>query len=188
MYLKILKRIIDIGVAGVLLILFFPLMACIFIALLVINREGPMFLQERAGKNEVYFTLLKDHLRLTRLGRILRKTSLDELPQLINVFKGDMSLIGPRPLLIKYLPFYNAIEKRRHNLRPGISGLAQVSGRNELNWEKRLALDVYYVENVSFKLDSIIFFKTIFKILLVKDVITDKPYTIADLDEERSVI
>ncbi|MDB5144677.1 MAG: sugar transferase [Mucilaginibacter sp.] len=163
-----------------------------------------MFTQQRVGKKNAIFTLLKfktltnacddngvlkeDYLRVTAVGQILRKTSLDELPQLINVIKGDMSLIGPRPLLIKYLPFYNAEESKRHNVKPGLSGLAQISGRNELDWNSRLRLDVQYVENISFKLDFFIFFKTIGRILSAKDVITNKPYTISDLDHERKIL
>lgn len=191
----------DIVISFVLLIILMPVIVFIFIGLLIVNNGKPFFLQKRVGKNEKLFTLMKfktladkfdengdllpDYLRSTKIGRVLRKSSLDELPQLINVLLGDMSLIGPRPLLIKYLPYYTATERRRHDLRPGISGLAQISGRNELQWCKRLALDVYYVRHASFKLDALIFFKTIGKILNAKGVIFDKPYTIADLDDER---
>jgi len=201
MYKYYIKRVIDIVISFALMIVFMPVMALIFICLLVLNNGKPLFLQKRVGKNEVLFTLIKfrtladkfdekgvllpDHLRSTKIGRILRKSSLDELPQLLNVLLGDMSLIGPRPLLIKYLPYYTAMERKRHDLKPGISGLAQISGRNELKWSKRLALDVYYVKHASFRLDVIIFLKTIGKILSASDVIFDKPYTIADLDDER---
>jgi undecaprenyl phosphate N,N'-diacetylbacillosamine 1-phosphate transferase len=201
MYKHFIKRAIDIVISLVLLIVFIPVIAFIFICLLIVNHGTPFFLQKRIGKNEMPFTLMKfktladkvdengvllpDHLRSTKMGRLLRKSSLDELPQLINVLFGDMSLIGPRPLLIKYLPYYTPTERIRHHLKPGLSGLAQISGRNELQWCRRLALDVYYVKHVSLKLDAMIFFKTIGKILTAKDVILDKPYTIADLDDER---
>lgn len=201
MYKYCVKRIIDIIISLVLLIVFIPVIVLIFICLLTVNKGTPFFLQKRVGKNERLFTLIKfktladkfdeqgillpDYLRSTKIGRILRKSSLDELPQLINVLSGEMSLIGPRPLLIKYLPYYTAMERKRHDLKPGISGLAQISGRNELGWSKRLALDVYYVKHASLKLDAIIFLKTIGKILNAKGVIFDKPYAIADLDDER---
>jgi undecaprenyl phosphate N,N'-diacetylbacillosamine 1-phosphate transferase len=203
MYKYYIKRVIDIVVSFALMIVFVPVMALIFACLLVVNNGKPLFLQKRVGKNEVLFTLIKfrtladkfdengvllpDHLRSTKIGKMLRKSSLDELPQLLNVLLGDMSLIGPRPLLIKYLPYYTAMERKRHDLKPGISGLAQINGRNELKWSRRLALDVYYVKHASLRLDAIIFLKTIGKILRASDVIFDKPYTIADLDDERRV-
>jgi len=201
MYKYGVKRMIDIVISLVLLIVLMPVIVLIFICLLIVNNGTPFFLQKRIGKNEMPFTLMKfktladkvdennvllpDYLRSTKMGRLLRKSSLDELPQLVNVLLGHMSLIGPRPLLIKYLPYYTATERMRHHLKPGLSGLAQISGRNELKWCRRLALDVYYVKHVSLKLDTIIFFKTIGKILNAKGVILDKPYTIADLDDER---
>jgi lipopolysaccharide/colanic/teichoic acid biosynthesis glycosyltransferase len=201
MYKKYFKRLFDVAFAGLLLVVFSPIMVIIFLVLLVINNGKPIYLQERAGKDENPFILLKfktmtdlcdangrlaeDSVRLTSFGRMLRKTSFDELPQLINVLKGDMSLIGPRPLFVKYLPYYDPTEKKRHQLRPGISGWAQVNGRNLSVWDKRLALDAYYVDNVSFKLDIIILFKTIINILSAKDVMVDETSSIADLDEER---
>lgn len=131
--------------------------------------------------------LLPDHLRLTPFGKFLRKFSLDELPQLYNILKGDMSFVGPRPLLMKYLPYYTDREKKRHNVRPGITGLAQVSGRNNLGWDERLELDVKYVENYSFWLDIKIIFLTIKKVLKSEDVVIDPRSTMKDLDEERSM-
>lgn len=144
------------------------------------------FSQKRPGKDERIFkmykfrtmtnekdkfgNLLSDGKRITKFGSFLRKTSLDELPELINVIKGDMSLIGPRPLLIEYLPYYSNEEKKRHNVRPGITGLAQVSGRNFLDWDRRLALDIKYIEKLSFKLDVNIFLRTINVVLSSKDV------------------
>jgi len=183
---------IDIVISLVLLIVLMPVIVLIFICLLIVNNGTPFFLQKRIGKNEMPFTLMKFKTLADKvdgngvlLPDHLRKSSLDELPQLINVLLGDMSLIGPRPLLIKYLPYYTPTERIRHHLKPGLSGLAQISGRNELQWCRRLALDVYYVKHVSFKLDAMIFFKTIGRILNAKGVILDKPYTIADLDDER---
>lgn len=138
---------------------------------------------ERDEKGE----LLPDHVRLTPFGQFLRKFSLDELPQLYNILKGDMSFVGPRPLLMKYLPYYTDREKKRHNVRPGITGLAQVSGRNNLGWDERLELDVKYVENYSFWLDLKIIFLTIKKVLKSEDVVIDPRSTMKDLDEERSM-
>lgn len=129
--------------------------------------------------------LLPDSKRLTAVGKFVRKTSLDELPQLINVVKGDMSLIGPRPLLIKYLPYYTNEEKKRFLVRPGITGLAQVNGRNILGWDKRLAFDVHYVNNLAFKLDIAIAWKTFLKIIKSEDIIVDPHSIMLDLDEER---
>lgn len=201
MYKYYVKRVIDIVISFVLMIVLMPVMVLIFVCLFIVDKGNPLFLQVRIGKNEMPFTLMKfktladkfddkgvllpDHLRSTKIGRMLRKSSLDELPQLLNVLLGDMSLIGPRPLLIKYLPYYTPMERKRHDLKPGISGLAQINGRNELKWSKRLALDVYYVKHASLKLDAFIFLKTIEKILSAKGVIFDKPYAIADLDDER---
>ena len=166
-------------------------------------RGKPFFTQVRPGKNERLFKLLKfrsmsdkkdkqgnllpDQLRLSQFGRFIRKTSLDELPQLINVLKGDMSLIGPRPLLPQYLPFYRKEERIRHLVKPGISGWAQVNGRNSLGWDKRLALDVYYVDHLSFNLDCLILYKTIQNVFIAKDVIIDDSYDFCDLDKERQL-
>lgn len=187
MYIKI-KRLLDVVGAVILLILLFPLMG---IASLLIKLENPkapfLFKQERPGKDEKLFTVYKfrtmceervdkegrqlnDIERITRIGNLLRKTSIDELPQLINILRGDMSFIGPRPLLRDYLNIYTERERKRHLVRPGISGLAQVNGRNQVQWKKRLELDVYYVEHLSFKMDVTITFKTIKCILTRKGV------------------
>lgn len=176
-YEHIGKRIIDILIAVVALIIFFPVMLIIIILLLLTGHKRFFFVQRRAGLNEKIFFLLKfrsmteekdrdgqllpDNKRLTKFGAALRKTSLDELPQLINVLKGDMSLIGPRPLLTEYLPLYNEQQKKRHLVRPGITGWAQVNGRNMISWEEKFDLDVWYVSNQSFGLDTKIFFLTI---------------------------
>lgn len=129
--------------------------------------------------------LLSDGERLTKIGSFVRKTSLDELPQLFNVLFGQMSFIGPRPLLVRYLPFYTEKEKKRHNIRPGITGLAQISGRNLLGWDKRIALDVKYVEQLSFRMDMKIVITTIKNVLTSKDVVVDSTSVMLALDEER---
>ena len=144
-------------------------------------KGNPFFVQKRPGKKEKTFNLIKfrtmnnkrdengnllsDELRLTKYGRLLRSTSLDELPELINIFKGDMSIVGPRPLLVKYLSLYNVEQRRRHNVRPGLTGLAQVSGRNSISWEKRFFLDVEYVNNVTLFNDIRIIFLTIINVI-----------------------
>lgn len=129
--------------------------------------------------------LLPDAKRLTKVGSFVRKTSLDELPQLINVFIGDMSLIGPRPLLIKYLPYYKEEERLRHSVRPGITGWAQVNGRNTVKWDDRLALDVIYVKNLSFMMDVKIIWKTIMKVIKSENIVVDPESIMKNLDDER---
>lgn len=201
MYNSKMKRLLDILLALTIFILVSPVMLIILLVLLFTTGGQPIFMQERAGKNEGPFMLFKfrtmnsvkapdgelasDQVRLTAFGRFLRKSSLDELPQLINVICGQMSLIGPRPLFMRYLDYYRPIEKKRHTVRPGISGWAQVNGRNNANWDERLRMDVFYVENVSFKLDLLIIYKTVINIILSRDVVVDETYLIADLNEER---
>ncbi|TDQ31162.1 lipopolysaccharide/colanic/teichoic acid biosynthesis glycosyltransferase [Zeaxanthinibacter enoshimensis] len=181
MYKRKIKRILDFIAALFGLILISPIFLLVYIFLTVANNGKPFFVQERPGKNGKIFRILKfktmndkkspdglllpDAERLTTVGSIVRKTSLDEIPQLINVLKGDMSLIGPRPLLIAYLPLYNEFQNRRHEMRPGITGWAQVNGRNSLSWDKKFELDVWYVDNVSFKLDLKILWLTVLKVL-----------------------
>ncbi|NHF61070.1 sugar transferase [Flavobacteriaceae bacterium TP-CH-4] len=202
MYGNGVKRLLDFLVSLVLLVLLSPIFLTVLIILLVTNHGKPFFVQPRPGRDEKTFRLLKfktmtdardknntllpDTDRLTKVGIFVRKTSLDEIPQLINVLKGDMSLIGPRPLLMRYLPYYSERERKRHQVRPGITGLAQVSGRNNLNWDDRLAMDVKYVENLSFTLDVKIFFKTIKSVLSSKDIVVDAGAVIPDLDVYRS--
>ena len=164
-----LKRLFDISVSALLLILFFPVIALVSL-LIRINMDSPvLFRQIRPGlkcepfvvykfrtmsdQKDVFGNILPDGLRLTSLGRLLRKTSLDELPQLFNVLKGDMSLVGPRPLLMEYLPLYSSEQAMRHLVRPGITGWAQVHGRNTISWQDRFSLDIWYVENASFIVD-----------------------------------
>jgi lipopolysaccharide/colanic/teichoic acid biosynthesis glycosyltransferase len=129
--------------------------------------------------------LLPDEERLTRFGKWLRLTSLDELPELFNVLKGDMSLVGPRPLLVKYLPYYKVGERKRHWVRPGLTGLAQVNGRNLLDWDTRLSLDTYYVENMTFYMDLSIMLKTVKNVLLRRDIAMGNKQGLKDLDTER---
>jgi undecaprenyl phosphate N,N'-diacetylbacillosamine 1-phosphate transferase len=202
MYRAFLKRVFDIIIAIAVLILLFPFFLIITIALLIFNRGKPFFTQLRPGRNERIFQLYKfktmnddvdenqkllpDSKRLTLIGKILRRTSLDELPQLINVIKGDMSLVGPRPLLPRYLAFYTAKEKLRHQVRPGITGWAQVNGRNMASWNDRLAADVYYYNNLSFKLDVLIVYKTIQSVFSAKDIVVDPDSLMDPLDIERT--
>lgn len=181
-YRKYIKRILDFIGALIMLIVLSPLLLVVTVWLHFANKgAGAFFTQERPGKDERIFKLYKfksmtderdaegnllpDGDRLTSVGRFIRKTSLDELPQLWNVLKGDMSFIGPRPLLVQYLPLYSASQRRRHEVRPGITGWAQVSGRNAISWEKKFALDVWYVDHLSFRLDCIIIWRTVVKVL-----------------------
>ena len=181
-YRKYIKRILDFIGALIMLIVLSPLLLVVTVWLHFANKgAGAFFTQERPGKDERIFKLYKfksmtderdaegnllpDGKRLTSVGRFIRKTSLDELPQLWNVLKGDMSFIGPRPLLVQYLPLYSTTQKRRHEVRPGITGWAQVSGRNAISWERKFALDVWYVDHLSFRLDCIIIWRTVVKVL-----------------------
>ncbi|EPO1980019.1 undecaprenyl phosphate N,N'-diacetylbacillosamine 1-phosphate transferase [Campylobacter upsaliensis] len=180
MYENVIKRAFDFSLALVLLLLFSPLILLTAL-LLKITQKSVIFTQLRPGKDEKPFViykfktmsderdergeLLPDELRLKSFGKLVRSLSLDELLQLFNVLKGDMSFVGPRPLLMEYLNLYNARQKLRHRVRPGITGWAQVNGRNNISWEKKFELDVYYVENISFFLDLKILFLTAFKVL-----------------------
>ena len=180
MYENVIKRAFDFSLALVLLLLFSPLILLTAL-LLKITQKSVIFTQLRPGKDEKPFViykfktmsderdergeLLPDELRLKSFGKLVRSLSLDELLQLFNVLKGDMSFVGPRPLLMEYLSLYNARQKLRHRVRPGITGWAQVNGRNNISWERKFELDVYYVENISFFLDLKILFLTAFKVL-----------------------
>ncbi|WP_313138970.1 sugar transferase [Myroides sp.] len=182
MYKHFLKRIFDFIAALVGLILLSPIFLFVMIGLFFANQGKPFFFQARPGKGGHIFKIVKfktmndktdskgdllsDAERLTSIGAFVRKTSLDEIPQLINVFKGDMSLIGPRPLLPQYLALYNDEQKRRHEVKPGITGWAQVNGRNAISWKRKFELDVYYVDHISFVLDIKIFFLTIKKVFV----------------------
>ena len=199
MYKHFFKRFFDFWISLVALICISPLLIIVTIWLHFANKgAGAFFLQERPGKNAKIFKVIKfktmtderdaegnllpDAQRLTKVGRFVRSTSIDELPQLINVLKGDMALIGPRPLLVKYLPYYTEREKLRHTVRPGISGWAQVNGRNTISWEKKLAYDIEYVENLTLWMDIRVILQTIQNVLSRKDVVLQ---AIPDLDEYR---
>ena len=166
-----------------------PIFIIVTILLIIVNRGNPFFLQERPGKNERIFKVIKfktmndfkdekgallpDKDRLTKVGLFVRKTSLDEIPQLLNVILGNMSLIGPRPLLVEYLPLYNNFQKQRHNVKPGITGWAQINGRNAISWEQKFELDIFYVNNISFLLDLKIIFLTIKKVVISENISSD---------------
>ena len=180
MYKNYLKRFFDFIIAFVGLLILSPIFIVVTIGLYFANDGKPFFFQARPGLNEKIFKIIKfktmndkkdkdgnllpDADRLTPIGAFVRKTSLDEIPQLINVLKGDMAIIGPRPLLPQYLPLYNETQKRRHNVRPGITGWAQVNGRNAISWSKKFELDVEYVDNLSFLMDVKVFFTTFKKV------------------------
>ena len=186
MYRLFLKRIFDFLLALIGIILLSPVFLVVLVLLITNNQGKPFFFQKRPGKKEKIFNVIKfktmtdkkdphgqllpDADRLTKLGVFIRKTSLDEIPQLINVLKGDMSLIGPRPLLPEYLPLYNATQKKRHDVKPGITGWAQVNGRNAISWKQKFEFDVYYVENISFIFDVNIFFLTIVKVFRTEGI------------------
>ncbi|WP_071392705.1 sugar transferase [Bacillus tuaregi] len=200
-YRRFIKRPMDFILSLIAIIVLSPVI--LVVAVLVRTKLGSpvLFKQERPGLNEEIFmmykfrtmtderdkngTLLPDSVRLTRFGKLLRSTSLDELPELFNILKGDMSIIGPRPLLGRYLPYYTETERLRHSVRPGLSGLAQINGRNNLKWDSRLATDVEYVDNITFLLDLKIILKTIFKAFKREGVTVVDQAPLKDLDVER---
>ena len=181
-----MKRTFDLIISLFGLITFSPIIIALSIGLFFANKGNPFYFQKRPGKNEKLFSIIKfktmndkknsdgvfksDSERLTSIGRFVRKTSLDEIPQLINVLKGDMSLIGPRPLLPEYLPLYTENQKKRHNIKPGITGWAQVNGRNAISWEKKFEFDVWYVKNQSLLLDLKIVLLTIKKVIISEGI------------------
>ena len=201
MYKNHIKRILDIflSLCGILIL------SPVYLILWVLVRrklgKPALFTQERPGRNEKIFRLYKfrsmtderdenglllpDEVRLTRFGKILRSTSLDELPELFNILKGDMSLIGPRPLLVRYLPWYTERERHRHDVRPGLTGLAQVNGRNALGWEERFAFDLEYVDNCSLFMDLKVLGMTVGKVLKRSGTLSGADQTVADFDEYR---
>lgn len=201
MYKHFFKRLIDFTIVFIALLCIWPFLAIITIWLHFANKgAGAFFYQERPGKDGKIFKVIKfksmtderdadgnllpDRERLTKVGKFVRSTSLDELPQLFNVLKGDMALIGPRPLLVRYLPYYTERERLRHTVRPGISGWAQVNGRNNITWDNKLECDAYYAEHVSLKFDIKILLLTIYKVFKREGVIADKKENY--LDVERS--
>lgn len=193
MYKFFFKPIIDFSISTIIFIILLPVFFIFTILLLFANSGKPFFVQQRVGKNDKIFKLLKfktmndkkdqdgkllsDEKRLTTVGKFIRKSSIDELPQLVNVIKGDMSLIGPRPLLVEYLKHYNKTQKRRHEIKPGITGWAQVNGRNTISWEKKFEFDVWYVDNISFLLDFKIIFLTIKKVFKSEGISSDTSVT-----------
>lgn len=192
MYAKCIKRLLDFILSLLALIVLSPILLILIILGAIFMGGNPFFTQERPGKNEKIFKLIKfrtmdnrkdadgnllpDDVRLNKYGRILRSTSLDELPELINILIGQMSIIGPRPLLVEYLPYYTEEEKHRHDIRPGLSGWAQVNGRNVTEWDERLKQDIYYVENISFTFDCKIILETILKTVKRSDIIVGKQH------------
>lgn len=201
MYQKYIKRFLDIVISLTALIVLSPVLLVVAILVRIKLGAPVIFHQKRPGYREEIFelnkfrtmtderdeegNLLPDAQRLTSFGNFLRKTSLDELPELWNILKGDMSLIGPRPLLVGYLPYYTEEEKLRHTVRPGLTGLAQVSGRNFIAWDARLAKDVEYVKNLSFWMDVKILFKTVSVVFKKEDVAVDTEFVEGSLAEER---
>ena len=199
MYKNFFKRLIDFTIALIALVCVSPILLIVTIWLHFVNKgAGAFFTQERPGKNAKIFRVIKfktmtderdadgnllpDAQRLTKVGRIVRSTSLDELPQLINVLKGDMAIIGPRPLLVKYLPLYTPTQMRRHEVRPGITGWAQVNGRNAITHTKKFEYDVWYVDHLTLSLDLKIIFKTIYNVLHRKDISTEGQATAPTFD------
>lgn len=200
MYAHFFKRIIDFSIALMVLLAISPVLLVITILLYVFNEgAGAFFLQERPGLHGKIFKIIKfktmnerkdasgrllpDVQRITKFGRFVRNASIDELPQLFNVLKGDMALIGPRPLLVKYLPLYSKEQMRRHDVRPGISGWAQCHGRNNLSWTKKFELDVWYVDHISLKTDLVVIFTTIKKVLLKEDINTSEKTATVTMEE-----
>lgn len=201
MYAKYIKRLLDFTLSLMALLVLWPVLVVLMILGAIKMKGNPFFTQLRPGKDEKIFKLIKfrsmtcekdkngnllpDEQRLTRYGKILRSTSLDELPELINILKGDMSIVGPRPLLVDYLPWYTATEKHRHDVRPGLTGWAQVNGRNSVNWDDRFALDVEYVNNISLLMDMKILLLTVKKVLFRSDVAQDTQATEGNLAQIR---
>ena len=190
---KFLKRTADFFVALVTLLVFSPILFLVSLLLIIELKKSPFFIQQRPGLNHEIFrvvkfqtmldtrdqngNLLDDHLRITRFGQFLRKSSLDELPQLFNVLFGNMSFVGPRPLLVEYLDYYSDFQKQRHNVRPGITGWAQINGRNAISWEEKFILDIIYVEEHSFLFDMKILLLTVLKVIKASDIQSSEKVT-----------
>ena len=196
MYRKYFKRPMDFTLSLLALTVLSPILLLLSVIGAVVMKGNPFFTQRRPGKDEKIFKLIKfrtmtcekdengellpDEKRLTKYGKLLRSTSLDELPELINILKGDMSIVGPRPLLVKYLPLYNERQRRRHDVRPGLSGYAQINGRNAISWEEKFELDVQYIDNITFIGDWTIIFKTIFQVFKRKDINSETAATMEE--------
>ena len=201
-YRRFFKRPMDFILSLMAIIVLSPILIIVVVLVRVKLGSPVLFKQKRPGLNEKIFTmykfrtmtdekdengeLLPDSVRLTKFGRMLRSTSLDELPELFNILKGDMSIVGPRPLLIRYLPYYFDHERQRSNVRPGITGLAQVNGRNALTWNERFAIDVEYVKQLSFLNDFKIIVRTVSVVFQKKDILVGDEHVLLDLDVERS--
>ena len=204
MYRKYIKRILDFVLSLIAIIVLSPVLLIEGILVRIKLGSPVIFKQERPGKNEKIFTLYKfrtmtdkkdeegkllpDEDRLTKFGKMLRSTSLDELPELVNILKGDMSIVGPRPLLVQYLPYYTEEEKHRHDVRPGLTGLAQVNGRNATSWEERFKEDIKYVNNITFINDTKIVLKTVKKVIKREGISHEGEATMGSLDVERKRI
>ncbi len=200
-YKNFAKPVLDFIVSLVASLILLPVFILICVLLFIANKGKPFFFQLRPGKDEKIFKIMKfktmndkidtegyllpDSKRLTSIGKFIRKTSFDEIPQLLNVIKGDMSLIGPRPLLVEYLSLYNELQKKRHNVKPGITGWAQVNGRNALSWEKKFEYDVWYVNNLSFSLDMKIFFLTVKKVFQSEGISSATNVTMEKFSEKK---
>ena len=196
MYAGFFKRVLDFTLSLLALIALSPVLLVLTILGAVKMKGNPFFTQPRPGKDEKIFKLIKfrsmtcetdaegnplpDDVRLTRYGKLLRSTSLDELPELINILKGDMSIVGPRPLLVRYLPRYNARQRRRHEVRPGLTGLAQINGRNNISWEEKFRMDVEYVDHITFLGDLKIIWGTVAKVLKRSDISSSTSETLEE--------
>ena len=196
MYERFIKRILDFTLSLIALTVLLPLMLVLMVLGAIKMKGNPFFTQLRPGKDGKIFKLIKfrsmtcekdkdgnllpDDVRLTRYGEILRSTSLDELPELLNILKGDMSIVGPRPLLVQYLPLYNEEQRHRHDVRPGLTGWAQVNGRNSITWEDKFRYDVWYVRNISFVLDVKILFLTVKKVFCREGISAENSATMED--------
>lgn len=202
MYARFFKRVLDFTLSLIAILVLSPILLILTVLGAVKMKGNPFFTQLRPGKDEKIFKLIKfrtmtcekdaegnllpDDVRLTRYGRILRSTSLDELPELINILKGDMSIVGPRPLLVEYLPYYTEEERHRHDVRPGLTGLAQVNGRNAIaSWEERFAYDIEYVNNCTLTMDIKVIFKTVYKVIKKSDILVGSEIAVGRLDDAR---
>lgn len=200
-YEKYIKRLLDILLSGFALIVLSPVLLVTAVLVRIKLGSPVIFCQARPGKDEEIFKLYKfrsmtdardengqllpDEIRLTKFGKLLRSTSLDELPELWNIFKGDMSIVGPRPLLVRYLPLYNEEQKHRHDVRPGLTGWAQVNGRNAISWEEKFRLDVWYVQNISFVMDVKTVFLTVKKVFCREGISSETAVTMEEFKGER---